>query len=255
MSSGAAFVFSERLETFGQVRAVDDDARQVTVVVSTGDIARDGAIIDQRGWQLGPYERNPVVLWAHDDHALPIAKTLRTTTSESEMVQVHEFAEHARAQEVFALVRGGFVNATSVRWIPGETEVRKVGAGKDARNVLVFTQGHELLETSYVPIPADTGALVVRADGSPFDPEQFGRDTTINIDGQVLADAVSPEQMYCCAHDCRNPTDVAYALCDDCSELLDTARAQRAATPDPRAARLIALAESIRAKAHQGGAA
>lgn len=244
MSSGAAFVFSERLETFGQVRAVDDDARQVTVVVSTGDIARDGAIIDQRGWQLGPYERNPVVLWAHDDHALPIAKTLRTTTSETEMVQVHEFAEHARAQEVFALVRGGFVNATSVRWIPGETEVRKVGAGKDARNVLVFTQGHELLETSYVPIPADTGALVVRADGSPFDPDPF-----------VSASGPDPEQMYCCAHDCRNPTDVAYALCDDCSELLDTARAQRAATPDPRAARLIALAESIRAKAHQEGAA
>ena len=233
-------MFSERLETFGQVRAVDDDARQVTVVVSTGDIARDGAIIDQRGWQLGPYERNPVVLWAHDDHALPIAMTLRTTTSETEMVQVHEFAEHARAQEVFALVRGGFVNATSVRWIPGETEVRKVGAGKDARNVLVFTQGHELLETSYVPIPADTGALVVRADGSPFDPDPF-------VSG--------PEQMYCCAHDCRNPTDIAYALCDDCSELLDTARAQRAATPNPRAARLIALAESIRAKAHQEGAA
>ncbi len=164
---------SDRLESFGLVRKVEEETRQVTVVVSTGDIARDGAIIEQSGWNLTNYERNPVVLWGHNDRELPIARTIKTMVNEREMVQVHEFAAHRRANEVFDLVKGGFVNATSVRWTPGQTEVRKVGTGKEARQVLVFTRGHELLETSYVPIPADPGAMVVRADGSPLDLAAF----------------------------------------------------------------------------------
>ena len=159
----------DRLESHGYVHAIDLDNRRVTVVVSTGDIARDGAIIQQDGWNLGNYERNPVVLWGHDDHSLPIARTISTTTGANELIQVHEFASHPRAQEVFDAVNGGFVNATSVRWTPGETEVRTISEGKNKRQVLVYTRGHELLEVSYVPIPADPGALVLRADGSRVD--------------------------------------------------------------------------------------
>jgi len=126
-------------------------------------------VIEQDGWSLRNYERNPVVLWAHDDHSLPIARTISTTTGANELIQVHEFASHPRAQEVFEAVNGGFVNATSVRWTPGETEVRTISEGKNKRQVLVYTRGHELLEVSYVPIPADPGALVLRADGSRVD--------------------------------------------------------------------------------------
>lgn len=201
---------ADRLETFGYVRAHDEDTRRVTVVVSTGDIARDGAIINQAGWDLRNYERNPVVLWGHDDSSLPIARAVETITSEDEMLQVHEFAAHPRAEEVFQAIRGRFVNATSVRWTPGETVRREV----NGRNVLVFERGHELLEVSYVPIPADPGSLVVRADGRTFDAADF-----------------DPNESFCCAKDCRNPAPIAYTLCDDCSDLLDTARAQRAATP------------------------
>lgn len=225
---------ADRLETFGYVRSSDEDSRRVEVVVSSGDVARDGAIIDQSGWNTRNYERNPVVLWGHDDHSLPIARATETRIDGTDMVQVHEFAKHTRAEEVFQAVRGGFVNATSVRWIPGETEVRKVGTGKDARNVLVFTKGHELLEVSYVPIPADPNALVLRADGKPFDVSSYGT--------QVVR---------CVARDCGN--EAVDALCDECSDLLDTARVARAV--DPRAERLAALAERIRATQTQEGAA
>lgn len=155
-----------RLQTFGRVRAIDEDARTVEVVVSTGEVGRDGAIIDQSGWNFANYDRNPVVLWCHDDTSLPIARALpsRRTVTDSELIEVHEFATHPAANEVWDAVRGGFVNATSVRWIPGQTEIRKV----EGRSVLVFTQGHELLESSYVPVPADPGCLVMRADGHPF---------------------------------------------------------------------------------------
>lgn len=163
----------ERLQTFGCVRAIDETNRRVTVVASTDQVARDGAIIDARGWDLAHYARNPVVLWAHDDRALPIARTVESQLTDHELIQVHEFALHPRAEEVWEAVCGGFVNSTSVRWLPGETEVRTSGEGKLKRQTLVFTRGHQLLETSYVPIPADPGALILRADGAPLDIRAF----------------------------------------------------------------------------------
>jgi hypothetical protein len=152
-----------RLESFGHVRRVDSDTRTVEVVVSTNAVARDGAIIDPRGWNFTNYDRNPVVLWAHDDASLPIARAIpsRRVVTDTDLLEVHEFADHPMADMVFRAVTGGFVNATSVRWIPGQTEVRV----SESRSVLVFTTGHELLESSYVPLPADPGALVMRADG------------------------------------------------------------------------------------------
>ena len=153
----------ERLQTFGFVRKIDEETRTVQVVVSTGDRARDDAVIDQSGWVFSNYDRNPVVLWAHDDRSLPIAKALpaERVQTENELIETHQFAEHPFADTVFAQVKGGFVSATSVRWLPGKTEMKNVGG----RPVLVFKSGHELLESSYVPIPADPGCLVQRADG------------------------------------------------------------------------------------------
>lgn len=156
----------ERLQSFGRVRNIDEENRRVTVVASTSDVARDGMIIEANGWDLRHYDANPVVLWAHNDRELPVARTVASTVEDGALIQTHEFADHMVASDVFRSIVGGFVNATSVRWLPGETEVRKM---PDGSRVLVFTKGHQLLETSYVPIPADPGALIVRTDGSDFD--------------------------------------------------------------------------------------
>lgn len=165
--------FLDRLESYAYVREVDEESRRVTVVASTGDIARDGAIINPDGWDLRAYERNPVVLWGHDDRQPPIGRAVQTTRTPDALIQVHEFATHPRAEEIYQLVRGGFVNAVSVRWLPGETEVRSVGEGKAKRSVLVFTKGHQLLETSFVSVPADPGAVVLRLDGGALDIRDF----------------------------------------------------------------------------------
>ncbi len=165
----------DRLQSFGFVRGVDEASRRVTTVVSTGDIARDGMIIEQGGWDFSNYDRNPVVLWAHDDSQLPIARTVSQNVSDAALEQTHEFAAHPRADEVFRAVVGGFVNATSVRWLPIATEVRQV----NGQAVLVFTK-QELLETSYVPIPADPGALVMRADGKALDRARMIVDYSMN---------------------------------------------------------------------------
>jgi len=159
----------------GEVRGIDSAQRRVQAVISTADVARDGAIIEPRGWRFEAYDRNPVVLWNHDTAQLPIARAVpgERVVTDREVIDTHEFARHPQADLVWELVAGGFVHATSVRWLPGETEMRTV----DGRPVLVFTRGHELLEVSYVTVPADPGALVVRADGSPL----FGRDADGNL--------------------------------------------------------------------------
>lgn len=159
---------AERLQVHGYVREIDTEARRVTAVVTTGRVARDGAIIEPDGWRLDNYARNPVVLWAHDLGSLPIARTIETRRTPDGLIQVHEFADTEFASRVFSLIERGFVNATSVRWVPGRTEWREM-PGEDGRRqrVLVFVEGHELLEVSYVPVPADPAAMVVRADGGP----------------------------------------------------------------------------------------
>lgn len=155
----------ERLESFGQLRNVDSESRTVTSVISTGDIARDGAIIEPKGWEFDNYDRNPVVLWMHDADAMPFARTVEHIASDKELIAKAEFdLEDPRGASVFRKIQNGYINATSVRWLPKETEVRKVGEGKEARDVLVFLR-QELLEWSFVTVPADPAALIVRADG------------------------------------------------------------------------------------------
>jgi HK97 family phage prohead protease len=157
-----------RLETYGYLREVNAEDRTVVSVVSTNRRARDNAIIDPRGWVLDNYQRNPVVLWAHDDHSLPIARTMDTVLTDQEMIQKHQFGTHPMAVMVFDAIQQGMVNATSVRWIPLDARIDLA----DGEEVIVFTRS-ELLEVSYVPIPADPGALVMRADGTPLDLAAF----------------------------------------------------------------------------------
>ncbi len=158
----------DRLESFGLLRKVDTEAHRVTSVISTGDVARDGAIIDPAGWDFSDYNRNPVVLWMHDDGAMPFARTVDLMATEKELIATAEFdVEDPMGETVFRKIKAGYINATSVRWLPKRTEVRIEGEDKDQREVLVFLE-QELLEWSYVTVASDPKALIIRADGAPF---------------------------------------------------------------------------------------
>lgn len=163
---------ANRLQSFGYLRDVDAEHLRVTAVISTGDLARDDAIVDPAGWVLDNYQRNPVVLWGHDDGAMPLARTLDVQATPRELIAVAEFdADDPDAARLFKKVQRGFVNATSVRWLPLDAEFREV----EGRSVLVFTR-QELLEWSFVAIPADPGAVILRADGSRLNVEALARE-------------------------------------------------------------------------------
>ncbi len=164
----------DRLQSFGRVRDVDVETHRVTVVVSTDDVGRDGMVIDQAGWLFDAYDRNPVVLWGHDDSQMPVARAIPSmrTLTDHDLTEVHEFDDgDPRAMDLFRKIQRGFVNATSVRWNPLQWEFRKA-RHDEAEEVLHFTS-QELLESSYVSIPADPGALVIRATGGAVDRTLF----------------------------------------------------------------------------------
>jgi len=158
----------DRLESFGQLRDIDTENGRVSSVISTGDVARDGAIIEPAGWDFTFYDQNPVVLWMHNADTPPFARTIEHKTSKSKLSATAQFdLDDPFAITLLRKIDQGYVNATSVRWLPKKTEIRKVGKGKDEREVLVFVE-QELLEWSFVTVPADPKALIVRADGQPL---------------------------------------------------------------------------------------
>lgn len=138
--------------------------RTARFVVSTDAVDRDNDVVDQKGWQLESYKRNPVVLWAHDYSALPVGKATEIAVSGGRLVATAQFAEHPFAETVFQLVKGGFLRATSVGFAPKAYKIN------DERDGVDFKE-QELLEFSIVPVPANPEALIeARAAGVDLAP-------------------------------------------------------------------------------------
>ncbi|MBM3957699.1 MAG: hypothetical protein FJ313_06565, partial [Gemmatimonadetes bacterium] len=119
-------------------------------------------------WELEAYNRNPVVLWAHEYLRPPIGRSLRTWVEGRSLLATVEFAPMPFAQEVRALYAGGFMRGVSVGFRALESERRpgpSTGSGTgSARGVLFKRQ--ELLEISAAPVPLNAMALAVdRSDG------------------------------------------------------------------------------------------
>ena len=127
---------------------------KLEAIVSTNDVDRSGEVVDIEGIDIKNYEKNPVVMWAHDYSLPPIGKTLSLTKEKIGKKMVlkteMEFATGISdlAREVYNLYKGGFMSAFSIGFIPQEME----------ENTYIKS---ELLEYSAVPIPANPNALLL----------------------------------------------------------------------------------------------
>lgn len=120
------------------------------IIASTSAVDRQGDVIDQAGWDLSDFKKNPVVLWAHDYTLPPIAKAIDIEVIGENLIMSFTFAPTEFAQSIKALVDGGFQNASSVGFIPMERQ----------GNTITKAQ---LLEVSLVPVPANQQALMLAA--------------------------------------------------------------------------------------------
>jgi len=128
----------------------------IRIRISTAQRDRSKDTVNPAGWRLDAYLANPVVLWAHDYHAFPIAKDTGLTLDANGLVGSPQFAtadENPWAPYCEKLIRGGFLNAASVGFAPLKWLWNEEERGVDF-------QEQELLEYSIVPVPDNPGALV-----------------------------------------------------------------------------------------------
>jgi hypothetical protein len=124
------------------------DTGTFSVVISTSDEDRQGDSLDQTKWKLDNYEANPVVLWAHDYYNLPIGVCTSVGVKDGKLVAEGKFATedlNPFAAQIAGLYAAGFIKATSVGYVQHEDGTL------------------ELLEFSFVPVPANPFALSMRA--------------------------------------------------------------------------------------------
>lgn len=126
-------------------------------VLSNANPDREGDSIDQTGWDLTAYRKNPVVLWAHDYSTLPVGRAVMTFVSpDGQLKAIDRFAaSHDLARTVEALYRERFLNAVSVGFRPTEWDF----AEERGPWAIDFAK-QELLEHSAVPVPAHPEALL-----------------------------------------------------------------------------------------------
>lgn len=123
-------------------------------VASTNSVDRHGEIVDNNGWDLKSFKKNPVILWGHD-HTEPAIGVSKKTWVEGTgkkaklMIQplLHDVTEKARA--IKQLVEMGVIKTLSVGFKPLES--------KDG---ITFDK-NELLEVSMVNVPANADAMML----------------------------------------------------------------------------------------------
>ena len=145
---------------------IDDDERTVTAVISTSAVDREKEVLLPKGAALEQYLKNPVVLWAHEYRETPIARALWLKSGRKNITAKAKFAETEKADEIYQLFKGGYLNAFSVGFLPAENgshpptpeEVKKNPEWAEAKRIY---DKWELLEFSAVPVPANPEALAV----------------------------------------------------------------------------------------------
>ena len=135
----------------------------VSFVASTASPDRYGDIIDQKGWMLENYKKNPVVLLNHDSNQLPIGKGHVHVRDAQLVIDVQFDQEDERAREVERKAKKGFMNAVSVGFRPLESKSRSELPESDkyyGKRGMYYSKS-ELLEVSIVTIPANGEATML----------------------------------------------------------------------------------------------
>jgi phage head maturation protease len=145
-----------------EVKSIEDETRSLSFTISTNKVDRSLDSINPDGWDLEAYKKNPVVLWAHDSTMVPPAKAVDIGVVDGRLRAKTVFvpkdnpAVGAFAEGIFQLYKGGFLNATSVGFLPIEMNYSDEPSRKGGLN---FTK-QELMEFSLVPVPANSEALL-----------------------------------------------------------------------------------------------
>jgi HK97 family phage prohead protease len=142
-------------DTAGTATVTEGEA--LSYVMSSERVDRPGDTIRAAGWQLADYRANPVLLFGHDASSPPVGRIRSVNVEGTRLIgrQVEFTPEdvHPFGALIGRMVRGGFLNASSVGFQPLTWAFNEQRGGVD------FLE-QALLEHSVVPVPANPEALV-----------------------------------------------------------------------------------------------
>jgi len=151
----------KRIKYFSeQAKEVKDEKRVLRFIGSNEKIDRDNEVIKADGWKLQNYKKNPVVLVNHQHHELPVAKAKKVWIESGKLMFDLEFPDadiHPQGDTLYKLYKNGYMNATSVGFIPN---MEKATFAKKKGDPHITFNDQELLEISLVSVPANPSALI-----------------------------------------------------------------------------------------------
>jgi HK97 family phage prohead protease len=160
-------------------KGTDDDERSSTELISTASVDRDNEILMPKGVVLEHFRKNPQVLWAHDYRQPPIGKAawVKKDTGSKGLLAKTIYATTDFAEEIWKLIKGKFLPARSVGFIPIEShepDEREITRNPERTGARRIYDKWELLEYSVVPVPSNREALQ----------QAVGKDISLSVDLQ-----------------------------------------------------------------------
>lgn len=207
-------------------KAVDIEQGIFEAMISTESVDREGDIVRATGAKLANFLKNPVVLWAHNYYEPPVARALSVEIIPGEGLksrfQFPEWDTNPQADVIRRLWSGGFLNATSIGFIPIKSKPIDEDKNEDVwwgpRDYVEW----ELIEYSIVPVPANQDALRLALRSLATGQGQKGAPTFLQKRGRVLS-----------ATNERKLRDAADAITSVLSQLEDADQEDPADQADP----------------------
>ncbi len=148
-----------------ETKVADGAPRTLVVRITSPAPDRSKDTVQPTGMNANNYEKNPVVLYAHNYADIPIAKCNNLKVTDEGILASVEFPQegvYAKADTVYAMYKGGFLNAWSIGFMPTDYDENDQGGYN-------FKEW-ELFEFSAVPVPDNPEALtVMRSKGIDVD--------------------------------------------------------------------------------------
>jgi HK97 family phage prohead protease len=139
-----------------RVRAVREAEREADFIASTDAVDSYGEVVRQN-WILDRYNKNPVILFAHDSCVLAIGRSVRTVVEDGALMITVKFATakaNPMAEYCWQSVLEDMLRSGSVGFKPRKVTREDVGGVQ--RTVL---DQNELYEFSLCPVPSNPEAL------------------------------------------------------------------------------------------------
>lgn len=147
-----------------EIKDINEDQMTLVATISTSAKDRMDESVSHDGVNLKDYQKNPIVLWAHDYSQPPIAKALwvKKDNAAQGLISKMQFAPTEMGKEIFGLYKGGYMKAFSIGFIPKQVVRNYQQEGYDkTKDPYITISKWDMLEYSAVPVPANPEALAL----------------------------------------------------------------------------------------------